>query len=254
MSKLTLQFEGIVLKEYALGTGVTIGRLPDNAVIIDNPAVSGHHARVYLDGNQAILEDLHSTNGTFINGRPITRQILQHGDEVLVGKHQLVFDRSSAAEPPLTTTPMEGLGDTVYLDTKQHRALRATLETARLEAARPINTRPAASTAPAPRVGVLRVISGRAEQDEYDLGAHTSLIGRSDTALVRLHGWFKPSVAVAIARSGNTYIATALGGKPLVNDRRLENRHDLQDGDVLSVSGLVLQFRWRDAERAESAA
>jgi pSer/pThr/pTyr-binding forkhead associated (FHA) protein len=264
MSKLTLQYEGIVLKEYALGTGVTIGRLPDNAVIIDNPAVSGHHARVYLDGNQVIVEDLHSTNGTFVNGRPITRQVLQHGDELLVGKHHLVFDRTSAGAQPVSSTPMEGLGDTVYLDTKQHRALRATLESARVEAAQSITPRPVpsaapavrsvSSAAPAPRYGVLRVVSGRAEQEEYDLGAHTSLIGRSDTALVRLRGWFKPSVAVAIARSGNTYIATALGGKPLVNDERLEGRHDLQDGDLLSVSGLVLEFRWKDAERAESAA
>jgi pSer/pThr/pTyr-binding forkhead associated (FHA) protein len=254
MSKLTLQYEGIVLKEYALGTGVTIGRLPDNAVIIDNPAVSGHHARVYLEGHHVVLEDLRSTNGTFVNGRPITRQVLQHGDEVLVGKHQLVFDRTAAETQVVTTTPMEGLGDTVYLDTKQHRALRATLETARAEAARPVNPRPVSSPAPALRMGVLRVISGRAEQDEYDLGAHTSLIGRSDTALVRLQGWFKPSVAVAIARSGNTYIATALGGKPLVNNVRLEGRHDLKDGDVINVSGLVLEFRWKDAERAESAA
>ena len=254
MSKLTLQYEGIALKEYALGTGVTIGRLPDNAVIIDNPAVSGHHARVYLDGNQVVLEDLHSTNGTFVNGRPIKRQILQHGDELLVGKHHLVFDRTSAEAAPVTTTPMEGLGDTVYLDTKQHRALRATLETARVEAAKSVTARHVSSVTSGPRVGVLRVVSGRAEQDEYDLGAHTSLIGRSDTALVRLRGWFKPSVAVAIARSGNTYIATALGGKPLVNDQRLDGRHDLQDGDVISVSGLVLEFRWKDAERAESAA
>jgi pSer/pThr/pTyr-binding forkhead associated (FHA) protein len=254
MSKLTLQYEGIVLKEYALGTGVTIGRLPDNAVIIDNPAVSGHHARVYLDGDQVVLEDLHSTNGTFVNGRPITRQILQHGDELLVGKHQLVFDRTSPEASSVATTPLEGLGDTVYLDTKQHRALRATLETARVEAAKSINARHVSSVTSGPRVGVLRVLSGRAEQDEYDLGAHTSLIGRSDTALVRLRGWFKPSVAVAIARSGNTYIATALGGKPLVNDQRLDGRHDLQDGDVISVSGLVLEFRWKDAERAESAA
>jgi pSer/pThr/pTyr-binding forkhead associated (FHA) protein len=254
MSKLTLQYEGIVLKEYALGTGVTIGRLPDNAVIIDNPAVSGHHARVYLEGNQVVLEDLRSTNGTFVNGQPVTRWTLQHGDEVLVGKHQLVFDRTAVEAPAVTTTPMEGLGDTVYLDTKQHRALRATLETARVEAARSINARPVSSTAPAPRLAVLRVISGRAAQDEYDLGAHTSLIGRSGAALVRLQGWFKPSVAIAIARSGNTYVATALGGKPFINDVRLEGRHELQDGDVLSVSGLVLEFRWKGAERAESAA
>jgi pSer/pThr/pTyr-binding forkhead associated (FHA) protein len=249
-----LQYEGIVLKEYALGTGVTIGRLPDNAVVIDNPAVSGHHARVYREGHQVVLEDLRSTNGTFVNGGAITRHILQHGDEVLIGKHQLVFDRSAVETPPLTTTPMEGLGDTVYLDTKQHRALRATLETARVEAARSINPGPASSTAPAPRLGVLRVVAGHAEQDEYDLDANTSLIGRSDTALVRLRGWFKPSVAVAIARSRNGYVAIAMGGKPLINDERLEGRRDLQDGDLLRVSGLVLEFRWKDAGRAESAA
>jgi pSer/pThr/pTyr-binding forkhead associated (FHA) protein len=254
MSKLALQYEGIVLKEYALGTGVTIGRLPDNAVIIDNPAVSGHHARVYLEGNQVVLEDLRSTNGTFVNGRPVTRQILHHGDEVLVGKHQLVFDRTAVEEQSVSTSPMEGLGDTVYLDTKQHRALRATLETARADAAKSLNARPASSASPAQRLGVLRVVAGRSAQDEYDLGAHTSLIGRSDTALVRLQGWFKPAVAIAIARSGNTYMATALGGKPFINDVRLEGRHELQDGDVLSVSGLVLEFRWKSAERAESAA
>ena len=227
MSKLTLQYEGIVLKDYALGTGVTIGRLPDNVVIIDNPAVSGHHARVFQEGHQVILEDLRSTNGTFVNGRPVTRHVLQHHDEVLVGKHSLVFDENAVESQPVSGPALEGLGDTVYLDTKQHRALRATLETARADAARSVNTRPVVSVASEPRrVGVLRVVSGRSEQDEYDLGAHTSLIGRSDTALVRLRGWFKPSVAVAIARSGKGYVATPLGGKPLVNEEPLDGRHD----------------------------
>jgi pSer/pThr/pTyr-binding forkhead associated (FHA) protein len=255
MSKLTLQYEGIVLRDYAVGTGLTIGRLPDNAVIIDNPAVSGHHARVLLEGDRVILEDLRSTNGTFVNGRPITRHILQHHDEVLIGKHQLVFDQSALESHPVPGQPIQGLGDTVYLDTKQHRALRATLESARAEAAKSVNPRPASpQPVPARRVGVLRVVSGRAEHEEYELCGHTSLIGRSDTALVRLRGWFKPSVAVAIAHSGNSYVATPLGGKPLINEERLEGRRILQDGDMLSVSGLVLEFRWKDALQAESAA
>src|SRR5678815_611792 len=101
MSKLTLQYEGIALKDYAVGTGVTIGRLPDN------PAVSGHHARVFQDGNSVILEDLRSTNGTFVNGRPITRHVLQHGDEVLVGKHQLTFDQNAAEAQPVAGAPMQ---------------------------------------------------------------------------------------------------------------------------------------------------
>jgi pSer/pThr/pTyr-binding forkhead associated (FHA) protein len=58
MPKLTLQFEGRLLKEYPVGVGLTIGRLPDNTVVIDNPAVSGHHARVFSDSGAVILEDL----------------------------------------------------------------------------------------------------------------------------------------------------------------------------------------------------
>jgi hypothetical protein len=217
--------------------------------------VSGHHARVFQEGNRVVLEDLRSTNGTFVNGRPITRHVLQHGDEVLVGKHSIVFDHNAVEPQPVAGPPLESLGDTVYLDTKQHRALRATLESARADAAKSVNARPAPPVATAPRrVGVLRVIAGRSEQDQYDLGAHTSLIGRSDTALVRLRGWFKPSVAVAIARSGNSYVATPLGGKTLINEERLEGRRVLQDGDMLNVSGLILEFCWKEGMQAESAA
>jgi pSer/pThr/pTyr-binding forkhead associated (FHA) protein len=254
MSKLTLQYEGIALKEYAVGAGVTIGRLPDNAVMIDNPAVSGHHARVFYEGNRVILEDLRSTNGTFVNGRPVTRHVLQHGDEVLVGKHQIVFDQNAAENPPAATGPMQGLGDTVYLDTKQHRALRATLESARADAAKPVARAVVTASSAPRRVGVLRVIAGSADQDEYSLEGHTSLIGRSNTALVRLRGWFKPSIAVAIAKHGSGYVATAMGGKPLVNQTPLEGRYNLQEGDMLTVSGLVLEFAWKEAVRAESAA
>lgn len=254
MAKITLQYEGIVLKDYVVGEGLTIGRLPDNAVIIDNPAVSGHHARVIVEGGHAVIEDLRSTNGTFVNGRPVTRHVLQHLDEVIVGKHQIVFDQHAVESQPVAGPVIQGLGDTVYLDTKQHRALRATLETARADAAKAVHARPAVAAAPPPRVGVLRVVSGQADRDEYDLGAHTSIIGRSDTALVCLRGWFKPSVAVAIARSGNGYVATALGGRPFINDERLEGRRELQDGDMLSVSGLVLEFHWKDGVLAESAA
>ena len=98
------------------------------------------------------------------------------------------------------------------------------------------------------------MIAGSAEQDEYSLDGHTSIIGRSNTALVRLRGWFKPPVAVAIAKHGTGYVATAMGGKPLVNQSPLEGRHNLQEGDLLTVSGLVLEFAWKEAVRAESAA
>jgi pSer/pThr/pTyr-binding forkhead associated (FHA) protein len=245
-----LQYEGRLLKEYSVGVGLTIGRSPDNAVIIDNPAVSGHHARVFSESGAVILEDLNSTNGTFVNGQHTMRRVLRSGDVLLVGKHQLVFENTMEWSAPPPQIP--ALGDTVYLDTKQHRALRATLEDARAEGqAKQTQKAPAAPR----RVGMLQVIAGRAEQTEYDLDAHTSLIGKADGALVRLHGWFKPAVALAIARSSDGYVATLMGGRTTINNQPLEKRQALQDGDVLNVNGLVLEFRWKDATAAtESAA
>jgi hypothetical protein len=244
MATMTLQFEGRVLKEFTVGSNVTIGRLPDNMVIIDNPAVSGHHARVFREGDQVIVEDLKSTNGTFVNGRHVYRHSLRNGDVVLVGKHTLVFDRMAFAAPLVPEPVMSGLGDTMYLDTRQHRTLLATLRETRAEAEKRAGARP--TWAPAPeRIGVLRVVSGRAEQPEYDLQAHTSFIGKSTTALVKLRGWFKPEVAVAIAWNADGYVATAHGGRTRINDRPLNGRHRLKEGDVLHVSGLTLEFGYR---------
>jgi hypothetical protein len=249
MPKLTLQFEGRLLKEYSVGVGLTIGRLPDNTVVIDNPAVSGHHARLFADSGAVILEDLESTNGTYVNGKHTSRHVMRNGDVVLVGKHQLVYDAAAEWSAPPTVLP--ALGDTVYLDTKQHREMRAALEETKVRAA-------AARQAPKPpaprRVGVLEVIAGRADQTEYELDAHTSLIGKSETALVRLHGWFKPAVAVAIARSNDGYVATLMGGRATINNEPLDKRQALQEGDILTVNGLVLEFHWKDVVAAESAA
>jgi pSer/pThr/pTyr-binding forkhead associated (FHA) protein len=246
MPKLILQFEDRVVKEYVIETSATIGRLPDNTVIIDNPAVSSHHARIFRDGDYFVVEDLRSKNGTYVNEKFVmSRRTLQHGDVVLVGKHKLVFDEAvlvDNAEPVLSD-----LGDTVYLDTQDQKALIAKLRAARSAknaAARPTTTKEAATPAAAPaRVGVLRVLAGRAEQSEYVLKAHTSVIGTSDEALVRLQGWFKPKVAVAIARNGEGYVATPLGGEAQINSQPLSGRYNLKDGDVLEVSGLILEFR-----------
>lgn len=246
MANLTLEFEGLVLNEYVVGPVLRIGRLPDNTVIIDNPAVSSHHARIVRDGDHFVLEDLQSTNGTFVNETRVTRQTLQHGDVVLVGKHKLVFDRGSGDEPAVAdeVEPMlSNQGDTVFLDTKKHRALVAKLEEAQARAGN--------GAGPAPGIkddlslahgGALRVLGGHADRQEYNLDARTALIGKSETALVRLHGWFKPRAAVAIARTRDGYVATRLGGKPLVNSEPL-NKHVLKNGDLLRVSGLTLEFR-----------
>src|SRR5688500_15290639 len=116
MAKLTLQFEGRVLKEYVVGKSLTIGRLPDNTIVIENPAVSAHHARVFRDGDHVVVEDLKSTNGTFVNQQHVDRHVLRSGDALLIGKHRLVFDCMDATASYTPQPALSPLGDTVYLD------------------------------------------------------------------------------------------------------------------------------------------
>ena len=261
MPKFILQFEDRVLNECVIGPhGVTIGRLPNNHIVIDNPAISGVHARVVRDGPRCILEDLQSTNGTFVNEKAVTRHELRSGDVVLIGKHTLLFDGRASEEPveETVTEPVPELGGTMVLDTKAHREMLAKIEAearAKKAAAAAIAPGPAEAASPPPppppaaappRTGVLRVLSGRSDQTEYSLDAHTSIIGKSETALVRLKGWFKPKVAVAIARKGESYSATPMGGKVTVNGETLSARRDLKEGDVIGVSGLMLHFHLQE--------
>ena len=276
MPKLVLLFEGRVIRETAvtLGQPCTIGRLPDNTIVIDNSAVSSHHVRVQREGPQFVVEDLGSTNGTFVNGEKITKKPLRHGDTILVGKHKLFFDRMGEAEfdgPELTGGDLADFGGTVMLDPEQQQRLLAAAQAriaarnnAAAQAAQAAQATPVALAAPAeapapapapeapaaapapprPRVvGRLYVLNGQTDLSEYRLDGSTSFIGTAESSLVRLHGWFKPKLAVAIARMGESYVATPVAGRTLINGQRLQNRRGLVHGDVLDVSGLELEFR-----------
>jgi pSer/pThr/pTyr-binding forkhead associated (FHA) protein len=257
MAKLILQCEDRAAQEYAVEKTVSIGRLADNTVVLDHPSVSSHHACVFADGTQCIVEDLQSTNGTFVNGRRVSRRTLLNGDVVVVGTHKIVFDQLASAEPaaPASAESVSNNGETVFLDNRtlldrllvdsdtyrKTEALSARLT--ELEQ-NPRIARAAQQAAEAPEVGVLRVVSGATADVTYKLDKHTSLIGKAESSLVRLQGWFKPRVAVAITRNRHGYVATLLGGKTFINSQPPNGvRHELKDGDVLEVSGLILEFR-----------
>jgi len=92
MARLILGLDNQVLAEYNMTKErYTIGRLPDNDVRIDNPAVSGHHSLIINILNDSFLEDLNSTNGTYVNGKLVKKHALQHGDVITIGHHQLRF-------------------------------------------------------------------------------------------------------------------------------------------------------------------
>jgi pSer/pThr/pTyr-binding forkhead associated (FHA) protein len=245
MPKLILKFDDRELQDCPVGVvPVTIGRLPDNMVVIDNPAVSGRHARVYKEGSHYVLEDLKSTNGTFVNDKPIARHTLLEGDVVSVGKHTLVFTQKGG-EQDETAAPEQyvpEIGGTMMLDTQKQKHLLSGLDQGRpsqvYDAVVPKTAIPTAVG----RIGTIKVVAGNTGQSEYVLSAVTTMIGKADTAQIRTKGWFKPKVAAAIARRGEGFTITPMGGKLSINGERINSRRDLANGDLIEVSGLTLEF------------
>lgn len=106
MPKIFISTDGVVIKELQLTKDrSTLGRRPYNDIVIDNLAVSGEHAALQMSGSDVILEDLNSTNGTYINGKPIKKQALQNGDTIDIGKYQIKFVNDGAPNKFAHTNP-----------------------------------------------------------------------------------------------------------------------------------------------------
>jgi pSer/pThr/pTyr-binding forkhead associated (FHA) protein len=198
---------------------VTIGRKADNTLVIEDPAVSGHHARIVKVQAVFFLEDLMSTNGTAINGRPITRHQLRDTDLITIGQHRLVFQENATAS---TTAPAP------FVDLDRTTVLRGTDRT---------------SDRPTLTAKVL-IVAGESDRLEYSLTKQVNVIGSQDGAVIQLTRWFAPKSAATIARRGNSYsISPSQGVKSLlVNGTDVGEQQDLKDGDQIEVAGVKLTF------------
>jgi pSer/pThr/pTyr-binding forkhead associated (FHA) protein len=100
MAKLVVLSEGLTGNTYELKVDkTTIGRLEDNAFQIAEPSVSSHHCEILLRGNEIIVKDLNSTNGTFINGEKISEGALKHGQILRLGSIDIRLETAPAAPP-----------------------------------------------------------------------------------------------------------------------------------------------------------
>ena len=125
MIRVRLHFKDKFLKEFrALNREITIGRELDNTIRIDNPAVSKHHARIIKDRDHYVIEDLESTNGTFIKNKPIRRLALRDDDEIIIGKHTLriSLEETNGWRPCWNFNNMSG-DKTMVLETKAHQEI-----------------------------------------------------------------------------------------------------------------------------------
>jgi pSer/pThr/pTyr-binding forkhead associated (FHA) protein len=92
MGKLVVSLDGVVIKEVQITKDkTTLGRRPYNDIVIDNLAVSGEHALLQMVGTDVFIEDINSTNGTYINGKAVKKQLLSNNDTVEIGKYKIKF-------------------------------------------------------------------------------------------------------------------------------------------------------------------
>ena len=109
MPRLVLLSEGFAGRTYDLKVDrTTVGRVSDNAFEIPEASVSSHHAEILLKGNEVVVRDLDSTNGTFINGERITEAVLQPGQTLRFGTIELKLDTGDAPIAPSKSAASAG--------------------------------------------------------------------------------------------------------------------------------------------------
>ena len=258
MAKLFLKFDKAVLKEYPLSQGVvTIGRLPDNVVHVDNLAVSGHHAKIYWEGDKYVIEDNNSLNGTYVNNRRVSKAALKDGDEVLIGKHTISF-KDEWHEGPLPGGVAAQVGPalpkmeaTMVLDTKKAKEMMAAAQAGagHAPAGTPGDTnRMEPAPPPKDRTGTLTVLSGKTDQSSYMLTSKMNIIGKSDMASIKLKGWFAPKAAALINKRDSKYFISASEAKIRVkiNGQEIQGQKELAEGDQIEVAGIQMSFGYKD--------
>jgi hypothetical protein len=231
MARLILSLDGQVMAEYNMNKErYTVGRLPDNDIRIDNPAVSGHHSLIINILNDSFLEDLNSTNGTYVNGKLIKKHALQHGDVITVGHHQLRFVEDDDAQ-------QDEFEKTMVIQPSQRpiekiQSARATAESAGSTATR----RALPEGAVANKKAKLQVLSGAFAGRELELTKALTTLGRPGV-----------QVAAITRRSDGFYIvhvdSDAPENYPLVNGTPIgAQARRLVDNDVIQLAGVKMGF------------
>jgi len=246
MPKMIVSIDGVVIKEVQLTKDrTTLGRRPYNDIVIDNLAVSGEHAVLQLSGNEVHLEDLNSTNGTYVNGKAVKKQLLQNNDTIEIGKYKIKFiNELPGATFEKTMIIKSGTVPPVQRPAPATAAAAATATATRSPAGPAPGSAAAAAQAaaaalinkpfdPSSMNASIKVLSGAAAGREVPLVKVVTTIG-------------KPGVAVAaITKRANGFVVAHVEGanKPLLNGTAIGAEPvALKNGDMLELAGTQMQF------------
>jgi pSer/pThr/pTyr-binding forkhead associated (FHA) protein len=233
MGKLVVSLDGVVIKEVQITKDkTTLGRRPYNDIVIDNLAVSGEHAVLQMVGADVFIEDLNSTNGTYINGKAVKKQLLTHNDTVEIGKYKIRYlvDEGNDYEKTMIVRP--GANAPSPYGSQSPANASHTGHAATTTGPFGGSGAPAAGLSTA----LIKVLNGAAAGREVALSKVVTTVG-------------KPGVQVAsITKRPNGYAFAHVEGasRPSVNGTPLVGDSvPLRNGDVIELAGTQMQFIYR---------
>ncbi len=213
MGKLVVSLDNVVIKEFQITKErTTLGRRPYNDIVIDNLAVSGEHAVLTAAQSDVFIEDLNSTNGTYINGKAVKKQLLSNNDVVEVGKYRIKFLAEDAEDYEKTMILRPGAFG---------------------RAPGVVGTPATAAAAPTAGPASIKVLNGGAAGREVLLTKVVTTVG-------------KPGVQVAsVTKRPGGYVLSHVEGsrRPSVNGQPVgEESISLKHGDIIDLAGTQMQF------------
>ena len=266
MPKVYLKYNAAVIKELDLTKDVTsFGRKPGNDIVIENPAVSGFHGQIVKEGDHFFIEDLNSTNGTYLNGQRIKRSPIKNHDQVSIARHILEFVTDIAApttgemlaklstpEEPVAQKPLTA--DSLAGTPNQSEKPAAVPDLSEPE--KPSMSMPAEAEDTSekhPKIGILRLISGQDVPTEVLLKDLVTYVGSADQALIKLKGFMAPSLAAAISKRPEGYFLKAIKPNyPKVNGAPIKDQIFLESGALVEFGGIAMVFQYKDKDQVKT--
>jgi pSer/pThr/pTyr-binding forkhead associated (FHA) protein len=258
MPNLILRLKNETLGDYPLQKGIslTIGRRKKNNLIIEDKAVSGHHAKIDSIGDGFVLIDLQSKNGSFVNEQLINSHWLKDGDTINIGEHSLLFNYSEG--DCVSEEDTDELEKTIVLDTSQYRnRMRKSNPTRSInnvagfwDKGRNQNRKkgPQRSIPMGPTnvkkdlTGMLTYLAGG--RGEINLDQKYTTIGKHPASNIVIKGIFMGQTAVTISKLPDSFQLSYVSGmtKPRVNDKIIKQSIILKNEDIIAIGSIKLQF------------
>jgi pSer/pThr/pTyr-binding forkhead associated (FHA) protein len=225
MPEIIVKFEDKVIEKFITEKKrITIGRTPDNDIVLDNRGVSRRHAQIEFGENQAVIIDNESLNGTFVNSRRVSEEVLKENDAINIGKFTLIFH--PAAEKSGSPFEMDG---TMVLQTKKQREL-----VAKDQRNKQLATQMGTS---------LLLGEAGADFEKFPIERNVVTIGKSSLANIKAKGIFLSGIQAKIVNETEGFWIVNLGkkGKTKINGEEVE-RYLLKNDDIIQVGKTVYRF------------